>query len=183
MVGASEETGGVFDPLGLATDETSLYRRRVAELKHGRVCMLATVGVAVQSFVHLPDPERSAFSNTRPLGALCSTSLPYSGLPRQVWRERPLILLAIVATMGIVELTVGREDYGGRDAEPGRLGKIWQAARPRDQQLWRRRQLQELKHGRLATLAITGILSQELVTHEGPVEQLLRGDINPFRRY
>ena len=28
-----------------------------------------------------------------------------------------------------------------------------------------------------------GILSQELVTHEGPVEQLLRGDINPFRRY
>ena len=50
--------------------KTSLYRRRVAELKHGRVCMLATVGVLVQSFVHLPDPERHAFSNTRPLGAL-----------------------------------------------------------------------------------------------------------------
>lgn len=42
----------------------------MAELKHGRVCMLATVGVIVQSFVHLPDPARSAFSNTRPLGAL-----------------------------------------------------------------------------------------------------------------
>lgn len=32
--------------------------------------MLATVGVLVQSFVQFPDPDRSAFSNTRPLGAL-----------------------------------------------------------------------------------------------------------------
>lgn len=32
--------------------------------------MLATVGVLVQSFVHFPDPDRSAFSNTRPIGAL-----------------------------------------------------------------------------------------------------------------
>eukprot|EP00752_Nemacystus_decipiens_P007188 g6437.t1 len=172
MVGASEETGGVFDPLGLATDETSLYRRRVAELKHGRVCMLATVGVLVQSFVHFPDPDRSAFSNTRPIGALV-----------QVWRERPVILLAIVAVMGLIELTVGREDYGSSEAEPGKLGEFWQAARPADPQVWRRRQLQELKHGRLATLGITGILAQELVTHEGPVEQLLKGHINPFGTY
>lgn len=53
----------------------------------------------------------------------------------QVWKERPVILLAIVATMGIIELTIGREDYGGYDAEPGRLGDIWQAARPRDPQV------------------------------------------------
>ncbi|CAM9884546.1 unnamed protein product [Ectocarpus sp. 4 AP-2014] len=124
MVGASEETGGVFDPLGLATDETSLYRRRVAELKHGRVCMLATVGVLVQSFVQFPDPDRSAFSNTRPLGALF-----------QVWRERPVILLGIVALMGLIELTIGREDYGSSEAEPGKLGEFWQTARPEDPQV------------------------------------------------
>ncbi|CAM9735014.1 unnamed protein product, partial [Ectocarpus sp. 12 AP-2014] len=172
LVGASEETGGVFDPLGLATDETSLYRRRVAELKHGRVCMLATVGVLVQSFVQFPDPDRSAFSNTRPLGALF-----------QVWRERPVILLGIVGLMGLIELTIGREDYGSSEAEPGKLGEFWQTARPENPQLWRRRQLQELKHGRLASLGITGMLAQELVTHEGPVEQLLKGDINPFQKY
>lgn len=65
--------------------QTSLYRRRVAELKHGRVCMLATVGVLVQSFVHFPDPDRSAFSNTRPIGALvqvCSCLWPCSCLPK-----------------------------------------------------------------------------------------------------
>ena len=33
--------------------------------------MLAMVGVIVQSFVHLPDPTKSAFSNPRPIGALC----------------------------------------------------------------------------------------------------------------
>ena len=40
--------------------------------------MLATVGVLVQSFVHLPDPERHAFSNTRPLGALLQARLFYA---------------------------------------------------------------------------------------------------------
>lgn len=34
--------------------------------------------------------------------------------------------------MGVIELTVGREDYGGYDAEPGRLGDFWQKARPQE---------------------------------------------------
>ena len=46
--GAQEEVGGVWDPLGLGNDEAKLYRRRVVELKHGRICMLATVGILVQ---------------------------------------------------------------------------------------------------------------------------------------
>lgn len=54
---------------------------------------------------------------------------------KQVWRERPLILLAIVLTMGVVELTWGRQDYGGYNAEPGRLGDFWQKARPSDPQV------------------------------------------------
>lgn len=45
------------------------------------------------------------------------------------------MLFAIVGVMGAIELTVGREDYGSDVAEPGRLGDIWQAARPRDPQV------------------------------------------------
>ncbi|CAM9185904.1 unnamed protein product [Discosporangium mesarthrocarpum] len=167
LIGGDVETGGIWDPLGLATDETSLFRRRVAELKHGRVCMLATAGVFVQTFVHLPDPERSAFSNPRPLGALA-----------QVWHERPMLLVAMVAVLGVLELTWGRQEY--LDTEPGSLGGFWLELRPSGDQEWYDRRLQELKHGRLAMLSITGMLAQEMVTHEGPVEQLLNGHINPF---
>lgn len=43
--------------------------------------MLATVGVLVQSFVQLPDPDRSAFSNTRPIGALVQVRCTAFGRP------------------------------------------------------------------------------------------------------
>ena len=39
--------GKVWDPLGLGQDEESLYRRRVVEIKHGRVCMMAFLGMTV----------------------------------------------------------------------------------------------------------------------------------------
>lgn len=46
-----------------------------------------------------------------------------------------MILLAIVSVMGLIELTVGREDYGSSEAEPGKLGEFWQVARPADPQV------------------------------------------------
>ena len=49
LPGISTETGGVvWDPLGLSDnmDEGNLNLIRAAELKHGRVAMLATVGWA-----------------------------------------------------------------------------------------------------------------------------------------
>ena len=39
--------GKVWDPLGLGADEAALYRRRVVEIKHGRVCMVAFLGMTV----------------------------------------------------------------------------------------------------------------------------------------
>ena len=39
--------GKVFDPLGLGADEASLYRRRCVEIKHGRICMVAFLGMTV----------------------------------------------------------------------------------------------------------------------------------------
>jgi Chlorophyll A-B binding protein len=56
-----------FDPVGFSQDAPSLFRRRAVELKHGRVAMLATVGVVVQTFVHLPG---EAFGSVRPYEAL-----------------------------------------------------------------------------------------------------------------
>merc|ERR1712216_444509 len=43
--------GKIWDPLGLGQDEASLYRRRVVEIKHGRICMVA--------FLHDRRPQRA----------------------------------------------------------------------------------------------------------------------------
>lgn len=67
--------------------------------------------------------------------ALCSCVGCFTHLTSKVWQERPVILLAIVAVMGLIELTVGREDYGSSEAEPGKLGEFWQVARPEDPQV------------------------------------------------
>jgi len=58
-----------FDPLGLSKgkDEETLGWYRAAELKHGRVCMLASVGYIVQGLYHLPD---GPFEASKPLDAL-----------------------------------------------------------------------------------------------------------------
>merc|ERR1711908_3202 len=52
ILGADVETGGVWDPWGFSKDESQLYRRRVVELKHGRVCMLAVLGNFVGCLWH-----------------------------------------------------------------------------------------------------------------------------------
>ena len=39
---------GFWDPLGLADDTDGFTRRRAVEIKHGRICMIAFLGMAVQ---------------------------------------------------------------------------------------------------------------------------------------
>ncbi|CAM9388207.1 unnamed protein product [Choristocarpus tenellus] len=161
MIGADVETAGLWDPLGFSTDEPSLFRRRAVELKHGRVSMLAVVGVIVQSFVHLPHP---LFSNPLPLAAFID-----------IWKEAAPAVMLVLVLIGVLELTVGKQDYV--DMAPGELGGFGSIAKPVDFREWDKVQLAELKHGRLAMIAILGMLVQEQVTGEGPVEQVIKGHV------
>ena len=47
---------GFWDPAGLSADGDAreFYRRRVVEIKHGRMAMLACTGYIVQQFVRFP---------------------------------------------------------------------------------------------------------------------------------
>jgi hypothetical protein len=121
-------------PTGFGKDEASLFRRRAVELKHGRVAMLAVLGVVVQSFYHLPDP---VFSNPRPIGALV-----------QVLTERPIAAIQILLFLAGLELTAGAQDYENK--APGELGRFGEAFKPEDPAELAELQLKELKNGRLA---------------------------------
>jgi hypothetical protein len=59
-----------FDPMGLSDIQTDLRYARWAELKHGRVCMLAVLGMVWQEyFPHLPG---DAYATTDPFEAISS---------------------------------------------------------------------------------------------------------------
>lgn len=59
LVGYDIETGGLFDPLGFGRNcpPEQMQWYRAAELKHGRVCMLAALGQITQHFTHWNDPS------------------------------------------------------------------------------------------------------------------------------
>merc|ERR1712072_573224 len=75
--------GKIFDPLGLGADEASLYRRRCVEIKHGRVCMVAFLGMTVG--------PNDLFT-------------PSHALLAAGWFQ-------IIALVGAHELTVAKQDY------------------------------------------------------------------------
>uniref|UniRef100_A0A0G4HJ46 Uncharacterized protein n=1 Tax=Chromera velia CCMP2878 TaxID=1169474 RepID=A0A0G4HJ46_9ALVE len=144
MLGSDVETGGVFDPLGFAKDEASLYKYRTIELKHGRLAMLACLGYFVQTAgLHWPDP---VFSERAPLAEL-----------QKLATERPAALAQIVAALAAIEVTIGKQDP---DKAPGELG-LGARFIPEDQADFEALQLKELKNGRLAMFSIAGMILQE----------------------
>eukprot|EP00752_Nemacystus_decipiens_P013450 g11912.t1 len=167
MIGADVESGGLFDPLGFSKDEPSLFRRRAVELKHGRVAMIAITGILVQSFVRFPGfPPFPVSDPARPLAVL-----------KGLLSSEPKSALIFLLVTGAVELTIGKQDYV--DRAPGELGDFGGFAKPVDREEWDKVQLAEIKHGRLAMLGVSGCLAQELVTGQGPLEQLFKGNILP----
>merc|ERR1712242_455489 len=52
---------GYFDPLGFCKvgDESGFRKLRSAELKHGRVAMMASIGVVGQHFIRFPGFEKA----------------------------------------------------------------------------------------------------------------------------
>jgi len=139
-----------FDPLYFS-DFLDIKFLREAELKHGRICMLATTGYMVQEFVSLPSyPGYSA----NPVEAF--SSVPAEGLLQIVafisWLE-------VVGNKGKYSMTDMFED----DRAPGDLG--FDPLKFGDNSATRARlELAELKNGRLAMLAFSGMIHQTFVT-------------------
>jgi len=154
--------GKIFDPLGLGQDEASLYRRRVVEIKHGRVCMVAFLGMSVGpneliSPTHtLLAPSLDLHFDDIPGGIAAIDYVPAAG-----WAQ-------IIALVGIHELTIAKQDY---TKVPGEI-PTFLGFKPEDPAVFKEKQLKELKNGRLAMLAVLGELMAQQVSGMGTYEQL-----------
>lgn len=147
---------GFFDPLGFSTGQTVSYPDdlngfkflRSAELKNGRVAMMASVGMVVQHFVKLPGFEDVPAG----LGAL-STSAGASGF------------VALVSVVGLIEATeYANGTYRtsmGNYGDPLNLGSYTEEY-----------QNKELNNCRMAMFAVLGQLVAEMVTGKDAIEQL-----------
>merc|ERR1719262_28508 len=146
LPGISAECGGkVWDPLGLAAnaDEANLNLMRAAELKHGRVAMLATVGWAwTATGTHftgtLSKSQKITFDELAQLDNLAAAAkVPSAG----IWQ--------IIIVCGIVEVTWERMYPSNKSA-----GNYGVPAMTQDPEKLKELELAELKHGRLAMLGI-----------------------------
>jgi len=154
--------GKIFDPLGLGQDEAALYRRRCVEIKHGRVCMVAFLGMTVGpndliAPTHtLLAPSLDLHFDDIPGGIQAISYVPAAG-----WFQ-------IIALVGAHELTINKQDYTKVPGEnPAFLG-----FKPEDPAVFKEKQLKELKNGRLAMIAVLGELMAQQVSGQGTYEQL-----------
>mmetsp|Transcript_4646 Transcript_4646/g.6042 ORF Transcript_4646/g.6042 Transcript_4646/m.6042 type:complete len:253 (-) Transcript_4646:241-999(-) len=174
-----------FDPLGFSTSpvgpwfmgadgrngvEGNLNWYREAELIHGRIAQIAVIGfIAPGLFGTLPGNEWTginAYSYTNPLEAFS--------------RAPPLALLQIFLFMSFLEIKrINIIKEVGENYVPGDLG-IGQGEGDRWNPLnlnyspeeYEEKQLQEIKHCRLAMLGIFGLWAQAQASGVSVVEQL-----------
>jgi hypothetical protein len=168
---AAEELPGVvspwgfWDPLGLSVDisEGRLLYFREAELKHGRVCMLATLGFLVGERFHPlfggdVDLPAALYSKTTsldyfwPAALLATAAVEFAGGPRFQQGDRKL-------------------DPGNRELIPGIVpGDLgWDPLNLKsavDSEQFLDFQNNEILHGRLAMISAIGMIAEELVTGE-----------------
>jgi hypothetical protein len=158
MPGISAPTG-FFDPLGISTKvpEGQLLFFREAEVKHGRVCMLAFLGLIVG--------ERHDFF------PIMNTGIPedwnaaiLSGAKIQETGAANFWPAAIAALF----FEEWRHEYYRKenDSAPGDYGWDPLGIKPQNAKDLKIMQTREINNGRLAMLGVAGIIAQEQVTNQ-----------------
>jgi len=156
-----------FDPFKLSSNTEflpfeSLNWYREAELQHGRVAQLAFLGFIWPSLIGtLPSDETHNFGELNPLAAI--NAVPQWGL------------FQIALVIGALEGQRYLKCIAG-DNEPGDVGLGQGGFNPFNfnysEEEYKEKQLQEIKHCRLAMLGILGAWWQNIYAGKGVIQQL-----------
>jgi len=153
---------GEFDPLNLLEGKSKeeVYRWREAELAHGRVAMIASLGFLVQESFH------PLFGGK--IDGAAIDSIPE--IPPVFWAVLPIVI-------GMCE-TLRAQIGWASPSDPDNFMKLRPSyypgdlkfdplgLKPTDPEEMIAMQNRELNHGRLAMFAAAGFLAQETVNHE-----------------
>ncbi len=142
-----------FDPVGFS-NWIDVRWLREAELKHGRICMLAVAGIVVAEFVHLPGDVH----NVGPLAAHDAAVKLGAMWQILIWTS----LFEVFSTKAVIQMLEGSGrapgDFG---FDPLNFSKGKSDAAKQDLAT------KELKNGRLAMIAFSGIVTQAVLTGHG----------------
>jgi len=149
-----QEPVGFWDPLGFSADGdvAAFKRRRSVEIKHGRICMLATMGYITPEITgKLPgylSPSAGLKFEDIPNGLAAISKVPVVG-----WAQ-------IAAYFGFCEFSGGFEDY--KSGTPGDYGfNVLTSDDPAEKT---KKLSAEIANGRLAMVAIIGMFFQDGLT-------------------
>mmetsp|Transcript_114177 Transcript_114177/g.368877 ORF Transcript_114177/g.368877 Transcript_114177/m.368877 type:complete len:461 (-) Transcript_114177:247-1629(-) len=159
---------GFWDPLGLAADkdEATFKRRRAVEIKHGRVCMYATIGYIVPEYFKFPgylSPSLDLKFEDVPNGLAAISKVPLLG-----WLQI-LFFAGAIETSGFFSgssTAIGFMKDSTEDSEPGNYGVGFPnfIGKVDDAEARASKLNAELANGRLAMVAIIGMFFQDGLT-------------------
>merc|ERR1719421_436392 len=183
---ASKEIGACdpllfWDPIGFCGGDCTKQdfdRRRAVEIKHGRVCMLASIGLlwpdTFGKFEGFLSPSAGLKFEDIPNGIYAIDKVPVEG-----WLQI-LLLAGIIETKLFKDPALGGFAYG-KYQEPGNYGYGYPwGNKIKDPEERKRKLLTELNNGQLAMIAFTGMVAQNYLTGQSTIDQIQSGHISPF---
>ena len=150
----AQAPAGYWDPIGIADgiSEEQFNRYREVEQKHGRIAMIAVVGYCVPNYI-------GTFGDVKLGGDVKFSDVP-NGV-QALFKIPTLGLLQILLLIGILETQFPNVngDYG--------TGYFGQSL---EEPVKSKKLAIELSNGRLAMLAIMGLLAQDVVSQGAPFD-------------
>jgi len=174
---------GYFDPIGFCQSGISLNdvkRYREAEVQHGRVAMIATVGYLAGEAIQGPFSIAGDANDQLQQVPLPAFVLLVIGIAAAELKRANIGWVEPKYEKGARTLFTLRDSY-----YPGDIGFDPLNLKPTNKEKFADMQTRELQNGRLAMIAWAGMCSQELVNHKGILEtiiyyQKVYSGINPY---